>query len=319
MVSFTSALTLAALIARGNAFSPTVKPFVPALQKVSLNMVDGPSDGKKIASGKKEIGFDATSGRFFETGRSAEECVPDDEYCVLDENTGKLVRLTLAEKERIFLDALQSYYASGREVLGDEEFDLLKEDLQWNGSPLVQMNRNEAKYLAAMQAYLNGRPILNDAEFDALKKTLKEEESQFAVSTDPKCYIDTGICTVTMKEDFFRSNLLYLPVGAVLSLLWLGFSFEIIEPFIRVNPLLLIAFGAPAIFTGTKKITDDFIFVNNKIVYGPCPSCEAENRIYFGDILTVEGFGDIADVKCPSCKQVFTVQRNTLRASTIPK
>lgn len=319
MVSFTSALTLAALIARGNAFSPTVKPFVPALQKVSLNMVDGPSDGKKIASGKKEIGFDATSGRFFETGRSAEECVPDDEYCVLDENTGKLVRLTLAEKERIFLDALQSYYASGREVLGDEEFDLLKEDLQWNGSPLVQMNRNEAKYLAAMQAYLNGRPIMNDAEFDALKKTLKEEESQFAVSTDPKCYIDTGICTVTMKEDFFRSNLLYLPVGAVLSLLWLGFSFEIIEPFIRVNPLLLIALGAPAIFTGTKKITDDFIFVNNKIVYGPCPSCEAENRIYFGDILTVEGFGDIADVKCPSCKQVFTVQRNTLRASTIPK
>jgi len=319
MVSFTSALTLAALVARGNAFSPTIKPSVPALQKVSLNMVDGPSDGKKIASGKKEIGFDAASGRFFETGRSAEECVPDDEYCVLDENTGKLVRLTLAEKERIFLDALQSYYASGREVLGDEEFDLLKEDLQWNGSPLVQMNRNEAKYLAAMQAYLNGRPILNDAEFDALKKTLKEEESQFAVSTDPKCYIDTGICTVTMKEDFFRSNLLYLPVGAVLSLLWLGFGFEIIEPFIRINPLLLIALGAPAIITGTKTITDDFIFVNNKIVYGPCPSCEAENRIYFGDILTVEGFGDIADVKCPSCKQVFTVQRNTLRASTIPK
>jgi hypothetical protein len=319
MVSFTSALTLAALVARGNAFSPTIKPSVPALQKVSLNMVDGPSDGKKIASGKKEIGFDAASGRFFETGRSAEECVPDDEYCVLDENTGKLVRLTLAEKERIFLDALQSYYASGRQVLGDEEFDLLKEDLQWNGSPLVQMNRNEAQYLAAMQAYLNGNPIMNDAEFDTLKKTLKEEESQFAVSTDPKCYIDTGICTVTMKEDFFRSNLLYLPVGAVLSLLWLGFGFEIIEPFIRINPLLLIALGAPAIITGTKTITDDFIFVNNKIVYGPCPSCETENRIYFGDILTVEGFGDIAEVKCPNCKTVFTVQRNTLRASTIPK
>ena len=148
----------------------------------------------------------------------------------------------------------KAYYVNGRQLLGDEEFDLLKEDLSWNGSPLVQMNRNEAKYLAAVQSYLNGNPIMSDTEFDALKATLKEEESQFAVSTEPKCYIDTGICTVTMKEDFFRGNLLYAPVGAILSILWLGFSFEIIEPFIRVNPLLLIALGAPAIYSGTKQI-----------------------------------------------------------------
>jgi len=282
-------------------------------------MADGPADGKKISSGRKEIGFDAASGRFFETGRSAEECIPDDEYCVLDENSGKLVRLTIAEKERIFMDALQSYYVSGRQLLPDEEFDLLKEDLAWNGSSLVEMNRNEAKYLAAVQAYLNGDPIMTDTEFDALKATLKEEESKFAVSTEPKCYIDTGICTVTMKEDFFRSNLLYLPVGAILFLGWLGIGFEIIEPFIRINPLLLIALGMPGIVAGTKKITDDFIFIDNKIVYGPCPSCEAENRIYFGNILSVEGFKDVAEVKCPNCKSKFNVQRNTLRASTVPK
>jgi len=321
MVFFARALTLSALIAGANAFSPSMKPSVASVSKIGsrLSMVDGPKDGKKIPSGKKEIGFDASSGRFFETGRSAEECVPDDEYCVLDENSGKLVRLTLAEKERIFLDALQAYYVNGRQLLGDEEFDLLKEDLSWNGSPLVLMNRNEAKYLAAVQSYLNGNPIMSDTEFDALKATLKEEESQFAVSSEPKCYIDTGICTVTMKEDFFRGNLLYAPVGAILSIIWLGISFEIIEPFIRVNPLLLIALGAPAIYSGTKQITDTFIFPNNKIVYGPCPSCEAENRVYFGDVLTIEGFDDIAEVKCPNCKTEFTVQRNSLRASTIPK
>ena len=106
--------------------------------------------------------------------------------------------------------------------MGDEEFDLLKEDLQWNGSPLVQMNRNEAKYLAAVQSYLNGSPIMDDKEFDVLKATLKTEESKFAVSTEPKCYIDTGICTVTMEDDNFRNNLLYLPVGGILSLVWLG-------------------------------------------------------------------------------------------------
>lgn len=203
--------------------------------------------------------------------------------------------------------------------MGDEEFDLLKEDLQWNGSPLVQMNRNEAKYLAAVQSYLNGSPIMDDKEFDVLKATLKTEESKFAVSTEPKCYIDTGICTVTMEDDNFRNNLLYLPVGGILSLVWLGISFEIIEPFIRINPILLIALGFPGIYSVTKTVTDGFIFPNNKIVYGPCPSCEAENRIYFGDILTVEGFKDVAEVKCPNCKTFFTVQRNTLRASTVPK
>ena len=102
-------MTFSALIVGANAFAPSIKPSVASINTMGtrLNMADGPADGKKISSGRKEIGFDASSGRFFETGRSAEECVPDDEYCVLDENSGKLVRLTIAEKERIFMDALQ--------------------------------------------------------------------------------------------------------------------------------------------------------------------------------------------------------------------
>lgn len=170
-----------------------------------------------------------------------------------------------------------------------------------------------------MQAYLKGEPIMSDSEFDALKRELKEDKSRFAVSTEPKCYIDTGICTVTLKEDKFRTNLLYLPAGAVLFLVWLGIGFEIIEPIVRLNPLFLILLGSPLIYNGSKKITEEFIFVNNKIAFGPCPSCEAENRIYFGDILGVEGFGDVATVKCPNCKVEFNVQRKTLRASTLPK
>jgi len=314
----TGALALACIISNARAFAPSTN-FAKISSPSKLHMSDGPADGKKIPSGKKEIGYDSESGRFYETGRGAEECIPDDEYCVLDEDTGSLIRLTLAEKEKIFLDALQSYYVNGRQLLPDDEFDLLKEDLSWNGSKLVQMNRNEAKYLASMQAYLNGEPIMSDIEFDELKATLKEENSLFAVSTEPKCYIDTGVCTVTMKEDNFRNNLLYLPVGAILSLVWLGIGFEIIEPLIRLNPLILFSIGVPLIYKGATTITETFIFKNNKIVYGPCPACEAENRIYFGDILTVEGFDDVATVKCPNCKAEFSVQRNSLRASTITK
>jgi len=268
-----------------------------------------------LSSSKKEVGYDEKTGQL---QGDRDECIPDDEYCVLDEKSGNLIRLTLAEKERIFLDALQSYYVNSRQLLPDDQFDLLKEDLSWNGSKLVQMNRNEAKYLAAMESFTKGTPMLSDEEFDSLKATLKEEKSQFAVSTEPKCYIDTGICTVTLKEDNFRRNLLYLPVGLTLSLLWLGFGFEILSVFVRINPVLLILLGSYGIYKGTKFITDGYIFTDNKIVYGPCPSCEAENRVFFGDILGVEGFSDIASLKCPNCKVKFDVQRNSMRASTLP-
>lgn len=202
-------------------------------------------------------------------------------------------------------------------MLNDEEFDLLKEDLAWNGSDVAVLNRQEARFLAATQAYLKGEPIMSDQEFDALKSELKAEGSMFAVDTEPKCYVDTGICKVTMQEDNFRTNLLYLPAGAVLTIVWLALGFEIIEPLIRLNPLVLLLLGAYPIYQGTITVTEDFIFPNNKIAYGPCPSCEVNQRVYFGDILGVEGYNDVATVKCTNCKVQFQVQKNTLRASTV--
>lgn len=56
---------------------------------------------------KKELAFDEASGRFFETGFGEGDCIPEDEFCVVDKDTGNAVRLTVEEKERIFLDALQ--------------------------------------------------------------------------------------------------------------------------------------------------------------------------------------------------------------------
>jgi len=321
------------LLLNANSFAFDVKPYsrvAPVSGRLStfktndvtkMYMSEEPETEKArtLTSARKEIAYDEKSGRFFETNINSEDCIPDEEYCILDEKTGNLIRLTIEEKERIFLDALQSYYVSGRQVLNDAEFDLLKEDLVWNGSEKAVLNRKEAKYLAAVQAYLKGEPIISDEEFDTLKRELKEDGSAFAVSKEPKCYIDTGICTVTLQEDFFRSNLLYLPAGAVLSILWLGLGFELIEPLIRVNPIILFLLGFPAIYSGSKQITEEFLFTNKKIAYGPCPSCEAENRVYFGDILGVEGFKDVATVKCPKCKTEFNVQRNSLRASTLPK
>ena len=57
-----------------------------------------------VKSVYKEIKYDESTGRFFET---KDECDPEDEYCVVDSKTGDMIRLTLEEKERIFLDSLQ--------------------------------------------------------------------------------------------------------------------------------------------------------------------------------------------------------------------
>jgi hypothetical protein len=64
-------------------------------------------DGTIITSGRKEIAYDEATGRFFETGLDEGECIPDEEFCITDKQSGNLIRLTVEEKERIFLDALQ--------------------------------------------------------------------------------------------------------------------------------------------------------------------------------------------------------------------
>jgi hypothetical protein len=71
-------------------------------------MAEGDDDGTLInVQGRKEIGYDEKSGRFFETGLSEEDCIPEEEFCITDKASGTLIRLTVEEKERIFLDALQ--------------------------------------------------------------------------------------------------------------------------------------------------------------------------------------------------------------------
>jgi len=332
---YTAALLCVVAATLADAFTPSfhssgVKSIrsQPAVSPLFAEEQDGPKSESKskskdgtftLTTSRSEIGYDEKTGGFLETNINLDDCIPDEEYCIIDKGSGELVRLTLEEKERIFMDALQSYYVSGRQLLNDQDFDSLKEDLAWNGSKMVNMNRQETKYLAAVQSYLKGTPTLSDEEFDSLKEELKEEKSKFASSKEPKCYIDTGICTVVFEEDKFRNNLLYLPAGFILAGLWLGVGFEVIGAFKYLNPIILTLIGAPLVYNGAVTLTNDYIFPNNKIVFGPCPSCEVENRVYFGDILGVPGFSDVAGFKCKKCKDAINVQRRTLRASTLPK
>jgi hypothetical protein len=102
-VSAFSTVSRAALAPK-SAFFPSRPLF---MAEEGDDVVASDDDGTIITSGRKEIGYDEKSGRFYETGLEEGECIPDEEFCITDKQSGNLIRLTVEEKERIFLDALQ--------------------------------------------------------------------------------------------------------------------------------------------------------------------------------------------------------------------
>lgn len=250
---------------------------------------------------------------------AAPTAVDESESYVAFDKEGKRLTLTVAEKEQIFLDSLQSFYFDGREVLSNDDFDALKEDLAWAGSNIASLNRNETIFLNAMRSYQQGKPLLSDEEFDALKKQLKAVGSVVAVSTEPRCFLDTGICTVTFTEDSFRKAIIYLPAILIGTVIFEILAFELVEPLRQVNPIITLLFGSPLIWAICQPLTENILFNKPLIARGPCPGCNAPNRIFFGDILGVEGPGENAEFPCKNCAEKLTVNRKTLRVSTQPK
>lgn len=218
-----------------------------------------PADGTAVKMStvdRETIIYDSRTGRFYE---KEIEQICRDEYCAIDERTGKPIVLSVEEKERVFVEAMQAYFYDGREVLSDKDFDQLKEDLLWEGSQVAAMNREETKYLAAMQAYMQGAPMMSDKDFDELKASLKSGGSPIAVSKEPKCFIETGICSVTWTQDKVRQFVSYLPVVSVVSVAWVIVAFEL-TPLRYVNPLVTLIIGAPIIYV-SKNIPVMKIFL----------------------------------------------------------
>lgn len=86
---------------------------------LSHNCLTGRLGYDSIWQGDQRLGtskliYDPNKGRFFE--KEIEE-ICREEYCARDEKTGEPIILSVREKERIFLDCIQSYYYNGRCVL----------------------------------------------------------------------------------------------------------------------------------------------------------------------------------------------------------
>lgn len=243
---------------------------------------------------------------------------PTESFTVLGAD-GKRVELTTVEKEKIFIDAMQSYYYSGRQLLSDSEFDQLKEDLMWEGSEYATLSRNETRFLSAIKYYMKGEPIMSDTEFDELKTSLKAQNSIVATSKEPRCFLDTGVCSVTFSEDTYRKLVLYAPAFLATAILWTGGVYELVPAVRTFNPLISVLVGLPVIITITQALTEKVIFNDPLIATGPCPECNVNNRIFFGNILGIEGPESSAEASCINCGTKLSVSRETLRVSTPPK
>ena len=308
-----SAVLLLCLLVAGSSFRPAGRASIPSRRNAAKPLHAETKGGLNVGAEDKLV-WDPAQGRFFE--RNLEE-ICEEEFCVLDESTGESILLTREEKERIFLDTVQQYYYGGNSSLSDEQFNRLKEDLSWEGSALVTMNRNETLFMNAIQAWNKGAPMMSDTEFDQLKSSLKESGSAIAVDKEPQCWVDTGVCKVTWSVDNLRLTSLYLPAAIISTLLFIGIADEIPGVASSVNILILLALGAVPISALTKSITENLIFDKPFVAGGPCPKCGVENRVFFGGILGVDGDAEESAVKCTSCKSGLTVKRSTLRVSTL--
>lgn len=265
----------------------------------------------------EKLVFDSETNRFYEA--DSNEQALGEEFFLIDKDTKEPILLTKEEKERIFLDSIQQYYYSGKSSIPDAQFDKLREDLSWEGSVLVTLNRNETLFINAAQAYSKGAPIISDKEWDDLKASLAEANSKIAVSSEPKCYVDTGVCKVTFQLDKLRTSSLYVPAALLLGTFFIGISYEV--PFIRynVNPLFALLLGGFPISIATKFITENIFFKDPFVASGPCPNCGTIQQVFFGDVLGVAGAKEECSNKCTNCNSNLTTKRSTLRVSTITK
>lgn len=233
------------------------------------------------------------------------------EFCTID-GTGRRVReRTIGEMEQEYLLALSSFYFEGKPQISDEEFELLKEELIWNGSKIPLLDSDEQKFLEASVAFSKEKPIMSDAEYDELKKELKLKNSVVAAE-GPRCSLRTQAMYSDATADYARMTLLNIP--ATLIVLGVLFSlddltgFEITELIELPPPYGIVALWAlvlPVVFVLATSITN-VILPNNLVLKGKCPNCGTENFTYFGDIFTVKGNTGSNVVDCTNCSAGLT-------------
>ena len=84
---------------------------------------------------------------------------------------------SLVVKELMYFDALYNYYRNGVNLLNNEDYETLKENLTWEGSSVATMKADEALFVTAIASSSRGQAIMDDDEYAELKSNLKKANS----------------------------------------------------------------------------------------------------------------------------------------------
>jgi len=235
-----------------------------------------------------------------------------DEYVETDPVTGEQKTLTLDEKEKLYLECVDAFYnEDGKQLLGNDEYEQLKLDLDFDGSKVATYSKDEIRFLLANKRFRMGKAVLTDSEYDSLRDKLTKAGSLVVLHEGASCNLDTGLCKTDLRVDEAKTRLLYLPgtAGGLLLVM------EAIFWLYGLDPIFSVILGAvPAYFFGIY-FTENIFAQRPLVVQASCPEpeCESIFPVFFGDLFAVreDGIAGPPDprggltklvCKCPVCK-----------------
>eukprot|EP00448_Togula_jolla_P008447 CAMPEP_0170612786 /NCGR_PEP_ID=MMETSP0224-20130122/23912_1 /TAXON_ID=285029 /ORGANISM="Togula jolla, Strain CCCM 725" /LENGTH=587 /DNA_ID=CAMNT_0010938319 /DNA_START=31 /DNA_END=1795 /DNA_ORIENTATION=- len=98
-----------------------------------------------------------------------------DEFDRIGFNAVDIEKCTRAQLEEMYVDALWAYYRDGQQLLTDDQYNKLKQELEWQASGFPTLRRYEIDFVKASLSYWRGEPVFSDEEWKELKKKVLED------------------------------------------------------------------------------------------------------------------------------------------------
>lgn len=235
---------------------------------------------------------------------------------------------TLADLELMYVDALWNYYNGGKFTLNDEQYDRLREELNWQGSGFPTLRRYEIEFVQAAISYSRGEKIIDDAKYEELKRRVKAagkrtevtalllytkgkqllDEAEFELLSKDmlKLGIDVGMkgatCTLSktspeLQNDTTQVLTMYAALGTAPLLIGLAPGILLGLVGVELPAALSLGFALTIAAGLTYKLVNYTNLQNAEILKGQCPCCEMPIKQFFGGEKPLEEF----EHKCQAC------------------
>lgn len=247
---------------------------------------------------------------------------------------------SLADLEMMYIDSLWNYYNGGSFTISDEDYDRLREELNWQGSGFPTLRRYEVSFVSAAISYARGEPVVTDAEYEDLKRKVKAagkrddvtalllytkgqqmlEPEQYERLKDEMAKLDIDVamrgatCTLSKTSDALENDSgtvfkMYAALAAVPTAIGLVPYLGAAVFGLDLPPAFGVGFAATFGLAITAKIVDYTNLQNAEILKGQCPCCENEIKQFFG------GAEPAATVtyKCQVCGTESVLDRQALK------